>query len=172
MIVRNEQQYRHALDWLQRFEQSVSELDNNEKLKTEPLRWKLHKDSTQSQVNELREEIAEYERLLNCDTRQPIVIKVESLTKLPEALIKARIAAKMSQAELAQILDLDEERIQQYEETDYQCASFVELLEVSTALGIEFEMAAIRVDFAEIAMNQKSAEKWRSEKIHQASQIS
>jgi hypothetical protein len=34
---------------LQRFEQSIAELDNNEQLKKESERWKLHQDSYQSQ---------------------------------------------------------------------------------------------------------------------------
>jgi ribosome-binding protein aMBF1 (putative translation factor) len=166
MMVKNEQQYQHALDWLRQFEQSVSEFDNNENLKADPLRWNLHKDSSQSQVDELKEEISEYERLLNCDRRQPMKIKVESLTKLPDVLVKARIAARMSQKELAQILGIDEERVKNYEDSDYQCASFVELLEVSTALGIEFEVAVVRVDFEEIEMSKKTAEKWQKKTIN------
>lgn len=165
-IIKNEQQYQHSLEWLRQFEQSVAELDSNESLKAEPTRWKLHRDSYQSQVNELKEEIAEYEKLINCDNSQPIIIKVESLNKLPDALIKARIAAKISQQELAQILGLDEQRVKQYEDTDYQCASFGEILEVSTVLGVEFEAAVIRIDLEEIEAGKQSAEKWRKEKIN------
>ncbi|MBW4492982.1 MAG: helix-turn-helix domain-containing protein [Oscillatoria princeps RMCB-10] len=171
-MIKNEQQYQHSLEWLQRFEKSVAELDSNESLKADPTRWKLHRDSYQSQVDELKEEIYEYERLVNCDKSQPILIKVESLNKLPDALIKARIAAKISQQELAQILGIDEQRVKQYEDTDYQCASFVEILEVSTVLGIEFETAVMRVDFEEIETGKQSAEKWRKEKMNKASKAS
>jgi ribosome-binding protein aMBF1 (putative translation factor) len=128
--------------------------------------WNLYKESNQSQVDELKEEISEYERLLNCDRRQPMKIKVESLTRLPDVLVKARIAARMSQKELAQMLGIDEERVKNYEDSDYQCASFVELLEVSTALGIEFEVAVVRVDFEEIEMSKKTAEKWRQKTMN------
>jgi hypothetical protein len=48
------------------------------------------------------------------------------------------------------LLGIDEQRVKQYEDTDYQCASFVEILEVSTALGLELETAVMRVDFEEI----------------------
>ncbi len=88
MMIKNSQQYQNSLDWLQRFEQSIAELDNNEQLKAEPERWKLHRDSYQSQVDELKLEIAEYERLINCDTSKPLKIKVDSLNRLPNALIK------------------------------------------------------------------------------------
>ena len=119
-------------------------------------------------MDELKEEIAEYEKMVNCDNSQPIQIKVESLNKLPDALIKARIAAKISQKGLADLLGIDEQRVKQYEDTDYQCASFVEILEVSTALGLELETAVMRVDFEEIETVKRSAEKWRKGKMHMA----
>jgi len=171
-MIKNEQQYHYSLDWLRRFEQSVAELDSNENLKAEPVRWQLHRDSYQSQVNELKEEIAEYERLLNCDDSQPIKIKVESLNKLPDALIKARMAAKMSQEELADLLGIDQQRVQEYEDTDYQCASFVEILEVSTALGVKLETAVMQVDFEEIEAVKQSVEKWRKKKMNIATKTS
>jgi DNA-binding XRE family transcriptional regulator len=171
-MIKNNQQYQHSLDWLQRFEQSVAELDSNENLKAEPVRWQLHRDSYQSQVNQLKEEIAEYERLMNCDQDQPIQIKVESLNKLPDALIKARIASKMSQDELADLLGIDQQQVQQYEDTDYQCASFVEILQVSTALGVEFETAVMRVDFEELEAVKQSVKKWRNKKMNMATKTS
>ncbi|WP_325316014.1 hypothetical protein [Microcoleus sp. PH2017_28_MFU_U_A] len=104
--------------------------------------------------------------------RQPISIKIESLNKLPDALIKARIAAQIGQQELAQILGIEERRVREYEDTDYQCASFVELLEVSTVLGVEFEIAVIKVDFEEIEAVKQSARKWRKEKVNLTVQAS
>jgi DNA-directed RNA polymerase specialized sigma subunit len=62
-------------------------------------------------LDKLHEEIAEYEQLTNCDKKQKIKIKVENFNKLPDVLIKARIAAKMSQKELADILGISEERM-------------------------------------------------------------
>ncbi len=171
-MIKNDQQYQHSLDWLRRFEQSVAELDSNDSLKAEPVRWQLHRDSYQSQVNELKEEIAEYEKLINCDKNQPIKIKVESLNKLPDALVKARIAAQMSQDELADLLGIEQQRVQQCEDTDYQCASFVEILEVSTALGVEFETAVMRVDFEEIEAVKQSVEKWRNKNMNMATKTS
>ena len=172
MMIKTEQQYQHSLAWLRRFEQSVAELDSNESLKADKTRWKLHRDSYQSQIEELKSEIAEYERLVNWNNSQSIQIQVTSLNKLPDTLIKARIAAKISQLELAHILGIDEQRVKQYEDTDYQCASFVEILEVSTALGVEFETAVMRVDFEEIEAVKQSVEKWRKEKMNMATKVS
>jgi DNA-binding XRE family transcriptional regulator len=140
-------------------------LDQDEELKKkDPDGWQLSRDVKQSHLMALQTEIAEYERLINCDNCQPIQIKVESINKLPDALIKARIAAKISQQELAQILGIEEQRVKQYEDSDYQCASFLEILEVSTVLGVEFEGAVMRVDFEEIEAVKQTEEKWRKEK--------
>ncbi|WP_235006755.1 helix-turn-helix domain-containing protein [Calothrix rhizosoleniae] len=105
-------------------------------LKTKPKRCQLHRDSYQIQVDDLKEQIIEYERLINCDTSTPFKIQINSLNKLPDVLIKARIAANISQQELADILGIDEQIVKEYEDTDYQSASFGEILEVSTALGV------------------------------------
>jgi hypothetical protein len=41
-MIRNEQQYNSTKEWLQKFEQSVAEIENNESLREELLRWKMH----------------------------------------------------------------------------------------------------------------------------------
>jgi len=56
--------------------------------------------------------------------------------------------------------------------SSYQCASFVEILEVSTVLGVEFEMAVMRVDFEEIEAVKQSAEKWGKEKVSMTAKTS
>ncbi len=165
-MIKNDQQYQQSLDWLQRFEQSVAELDSNESLKVDAKRWQIHRDSYQSQVDKLKEEITEYERLINCATSKPLKLKVDSLNKLPDSLIKARVAAKISQKELADRLGVDEEQVKDYEYTNYQSASFVEILEISTVLGVEFENAVVLVDFEEIDSVKRTIQKWDKERVH------
>ncbi|MFB2836250.1 helix-turn-helix domain-containing protein [Floridanema evergladense] len=165
-MIKNEKQYEYSQECARRFEYSIKSLEQDEELKKkDPEGWQLSRDVKQSHLIALQAEIAEYERLINCNKSQPIQITVESLNKLPDALIKARIAAKMSKQELAEILGIEEQRVKQYEETDYQCASFVEILEVSTVLGVEFATAVVQVDFEEIEAAKQSAEKWRKEKV-------
>lgn len=165
-MIKNQNQYEYSQECARRFEDAIRALDQDESLKKQdPDGWQLSRDVKQSHLMALQAEICEYERLMNCHQNQPIKIQVESLNKLPDALIKARIAAKMSQQELAEILGLEADRVRQYEDSDYQCASFIEILEVSTALGVEFETAIVRVDFAEIEAVKQSAEKWRQEKV-------
>lgn len=139
MMIKNEQQYRQTQYWLQKFEQSLAELDNNESLKAEELRWKIHSDSYQSQVDELKEQIREYETLTNYDCHTPLVLKLDSINHLPQLLIKARIAAKLSQKELADLAGLTEKQIQLYEDKDYQNASFLDVMALIDALDIKIK---------------------------------
>jgi DNA-binding XRE family transcriptional regulator len=172
IVIKSELEYQVSQEWVEKFEKSIAAMEKDENSKkNDPPRWQMNRGALQCHLDKLQEEIAEYERLINCDKSQPISIKVESINKLPDALIKARIAAKISQQELAQILGIEEPRVKQYEDTDYQCASFVEILEVSTVLGVEFETAVMRVDFEEIEAVKQSAEKWRKEKVSRATKI-
>ncbi|MDF5731109.1 MAG: helix-turn-helix transcriptional regulator [Rhizonema sp. PD38] len=84
----------------------------------------MHRDSYQSQVDELKEQIAEYEALVNHDYHEPIVLKINDINHLPQLLIKARMAAKLSQKELADLAGLTESQIKLYEDKDYESASF------------------------------------------------
>lgn len=145
MMIKNDQQLRHTKEWLERFEQSVAELDNNESLKAEPTRWKLHRDSYQSQVDELKEQIAEYEALVNHDCNEPIVLKIDDINHLPQLLIKARMAAKLSQKELADLAGLTEEQIKLYEDKDYENASFLDVLAVFDAMDIKIQRSEFLV---------------------------
>ena len=172
-MIKNEKQYEYSQECARKFQYSIKALEQDEEFKKkDPEGWQLSCDVKQSHLMALQAEIAEYERLINCDQSQPIEIKVESINKLPDALIKARIAAQISQQELAQILEIEEQRVRQYEDTDYQCASFVEILEVSTVLGVEFETAVMQVDFEEIEAVKQSAEKWRKEKVSMTAKTS
>lgn len=172
-MIKDELEYQVTQEWIDKFKNSLTLMDKDEESKrNDPQRWQLNRSALQCHLDKLNIEIAEYERLVNCDRTHPIQIQVENLNKLPDALIKARIAAKMTQKELAEILDIDEQQIEEYEKTDYQNASFGELLEVSAALGVEFTTAIMKVDFAEIEEGKKISEKWRKNKQKKTTQTS
>lgn len=165
-MIKNERQYEYTQELAKRCEHTLANYDaQDEEVKNNDPWWSAMRESIQSHLDAFRAEITDYERLLKCDRTQHISLKVESINKLPDALIKARIAAQINQQELAQILGIEEGRVKQYEDTDYQCASFVEILEVCTVLAVEFEIAVVRVDFEEIEAVKQSAEKWRKGKI-------
>lgn len=59
---------------------------------------------------------------------------VDSFDELPQALVKARIALRLSQKDLADRPGMKEQQIQRYESTDYQSASMSRLLDDVQAL--------------------------------------
>ena len=88
-------------------------------------------------VDKLNSEIAEYERLTSHDRHQPILLKLEDIDDFAKILIKARMAAKLTQKELAALSGLTEEQIGRYEDNDYQDASFLDVLSVISDLEID-----------------------------------
>jgi HTH-type transcriptional regulator/antitoxin HigA len=90
-------------------------------------------DALKSQIEDIEAEIAEYDRLRS---GQVAFSKTYALEELPRVLVQARIAAGMSQTDLAEKLDLKPQQIQRYEATEYKGASLARLIEVSRALGV------------------------------------
>lgn len=94
------------------------------------------RDALASQLESLNEEIAEYERLRKTRRKQ---IDLDIVSDLPQALIRARIAAGISQRELATRLGLKEQQIQRYEATQYASASLSRVIEVAQAIASNAE---------------------------------
>jgi AcrR family transcriptional regulator len=68
--------------------------------------------------------------------RNPKTIELDSLDALPRVLIQARIAAGLTQEDLAARLGVKPQQIQRYEASDYQAASFARLREIARLLGL------------------------------------
>ena len=86
-----------------------------------------------SQMSDLREEVTEYELLRN---GKPTTIESSSLAGLADALIKARIARGLTQANLSEALGVAEQQIQRYESSRYATASLARLCDVAEALNV------------------------------------
>jgi len=69
-------------------------------------------------------------------------VALASLDELPRTLIRARIAAGLTQEELAARLGLKPQQIQRYEATDYHSASMQRMSEVLRALGVRLRHPA------------------------------
>lgn len=93
-------------------------------------------DSLKSELAILREQLDRYEALKAGKVRSR---KARSLRELPHLLIEGRIAAGLTQRELAGRLNLPEQQVQRYEATLYAGASLDRLQEVADALGLEIE---------------------------------
>ena len=85
-------------------------------------------------IGELEQEIAEYDRLKSGQITQ---FPIESLRDLPRVAIEARIAAGLTQKELAEKIGVHEQQIQRYEANNYHAVGFDRLQEVMSALDIK-----------------------------------
>jgi len=132
-VIANERQYRITKAEAERFEQAIAQgdgaLDN-----LDPRLRQAMREGLKSQLDELREQVAEYEALRS---GKVAILEVEGLRDLPEALIRARIASGFTQKQLAQRVGLKEQQIQRYEATRYKGVSLERIQEVTEALGVK-----------------------------------
>lgn len=132
-MIRNEKQYRITKAEAKKFEEALESFDVRPKAHpgVAPRLIRAMKEAMASELEILQEQIKEYERL---QRRGRSKIKVAELQSLPTELIRARIAAGLTQAELAKRLGLKAQQIQKYESNDYAMTSFSRLLEIAQVL--------------------------------------
>ena len=87
-------------------------------------------------IDELDEQIAQYEKLRRGEVRVRVFT---SLAGIALALIEARIAARLSQKELAKLLQVPEQQVQRYESTNYSGVSLERLQEIADVLQVGVE---------------------------------
>jgi len=139
-MIKNEKQYRITTAQARRFEAAVAELDRQERpANIAPRLWQAQRDAALSQLHDLRQQIDAYERLHVCKAKELVLENVEDL---PKTLIRARIAAGMTQEGLAHRLGLKTQQIQRYEATEYESASFARIRKVVQALGLRMPKPA------------------------------
>ena len=147
-MIKNERQYRITKAQIAKFSgalDSLLEQDQNDQ-SVHPLLRKAEREALESQRSELCVLVEEYEAL---KAGEYSVLEVNSFEELPQALIKARISAGLTQKDLAQRLELKPQQIQRYEDTEYASVSLTRLVEVCKALGIQVQN--------EILLHQKSS---------------
>lgn len=131
-MIANERQYRITKTEVLRFAHAVAAADE-EGSHLHPILQKAMRDGLESQLQELREQLAEYEALRNGQIDR---VELDSLAGIPALLIRARIAAGLSQKTLAERLGLKEQQIQRYEASGYGGANLDRIQAVATALGV------------------------------------
>lgn len=90
-------------------------------------------DAIKSQIATLEAELSHYDLLRSGEIT---FAKVHSLENLPSVLVQARIAAGLSQTDLAERLGMKAQQIQRYEASDYSGASLDRLIDVCEALNV------------------------------------
>jgi len=133
-VIKNEKQYRITKAQVRRFQEAIAELAGQQRPANVSARlWEAQRRAAQSQMEELQEQVEAYERLQLGKSKHVVLEAVEDL---PKALIRARIAAGMTQESLARRLGVKPQQVQRYEATEYESASFARILKVVQALGL------------------------------------
>lgn len=98
-----------------------------------PKALKAMRAGTQSQLEELEEQLAEYDALRSGELT---TIELGSLVDIGPALVKLRIARRLTHKALAERMNLAEQQIQRYEATGYAGVSIERLQAVVDALSV------------------------------------
>lgn len=131
-MITNERQYRITKTEIERFEKSLSQPAGQEEDLHPELQLAM-REGIESQLQELREEIEEYDALRSGKVTS---FEFNTLADVPIGLIKVRIARGLTQKQLADSLNLKEQQIQRYESTLYEGAGLTRIQEVADFLGI------------------------------------
>lgn len=132
-MIKNEKEYRVTKAAAQNFQAALTNFDERPQAHPgiDPRFIPKMRESMESELEILSEDLKTYEQLRR---RRRNRLKVAELRSLPLELIRARISAGLSEAELAKRLGLKPQQIQRYEEHDYETASFARILEIAQAL--------------------------------------
>ena len=131
-MITTEHQFRITKGEIKRFEEALSKVGEQNK-DLHPKLQTAMRESLDSQLQELCEQVAEYEALRDGKITS---LEFDSLAGVPIGLIKARIAKGLTQKELAESLDLKEQQIQRYEATLYEGAGLDRIQQVANVLGM------------------------------------
>ncbi len=126
-MIQNELQYRVTKTRLREFQETQNNLEQDG-IKGKAL--EVRRKAVASMIAELSLSLEAFQ----ATKTQGIPNTLLSLEQIPDDLIKARIAAGLTQASLAKTLHLKPQQIQRYEATKYASASLARVLEVARVL--------------------------------------
>lgn len=132
-MIKNQKQASLTREKIKDLKKAKEEFENKEN--NNSIKYDLGVKSFESLIADLENQLNEYEGFVkgNFHCFQP-----KSLQEIPKVLIGARLAQKMSQKELAELIGVKEQQIQRYESLDYETASWPRIFEISIALGLKF----------------------------------
>lgn len=133
-MITNERQYRITNAALERLEENLAAQDARDRSPQVDARIHLAmREGIASEAEELRAQLRHYEQLRDGHITER---EITSLRELPSALIEARIAARLTQRDLAARVGVAEQQIQRWEANDYAGVNLERLQNVADALAI------------------------------------
>lgn len=136
MTIKNLHQRKITAARLAEFVDKLAVLEATEPAdESEAVGLKLTIAQTRAYITEFTEDLADFDGLEGADT-----IAVDSVAALGPALIRARVAAGLTQSQLAERAGLQTAAITRYEANDYQSAKLPRLATIANAL--DFDLSA------------------------------
>jgi transcriptional regulator with XRE-family HTH domain len=135
-MIKNDRQFRIVKARSDRLGRLAAELRAKADAKPEDKRLRFELRAVSGELTRMQEELSEYTSLKAGQTE---VGEARTIGDIPRLLIRARIAAGLSQADLARRLGLKEQQIQRYESSDYEGASLGRLIEIGRALQVRLD---------------------------------
>lgn len=134
-MITNERQYRIANAELKRFDEALAaQVAAGPTPDVDPRIHQALQDATVSERDELRAQLTRYDDLRSGRVAQRTL---HSLRELPIALIEARIAARLTQRELAEQLGVPEQQVQRWEANSYSGVGIERLQGIADALKLD-----------------------------------
>lgn len=132
-MIKNDREYRLTRAEARRFAAVLDDLRRRRAASGEdPNLLPLQVSAVQGQLDSLQLELGDYEDLREGKAAPPDLSVYQDL---PAALIRARIAAGLSQRELANRLGVPEQQVQRYEANEYASTSWGRLRDVMSVLS-------------------------------------
>ncbi len=143
-MITNELEYKISKSEVAKFDEALKQLEQNQ-AGEESWKIELQRDAMQSQLDDLKQQVADYEALRGSAQKGYLTLELESLSDLPQTLIRARIAKGWTQTNLAEHLGVRVQQVQNDEATLYQSANFARLSRIADVLGLEVKEAIVAV---------------------------
>ena len=154
-MITNARQYaitKKALDDLKGSLSALRDLDSAAN-GIDPVITDAHRRSLTLQIEDLSEQIFDYERLAS---GSPESIDLASFDDIGPRLIAARIANGWSQRDLASRLGMKEQQVQRYEKERFASASLDRIIDISRVLGVRLHGKLQREDSGQAIKSIKS----------------
>ncbi len=131
-MIANEREYRITKAAAKKFAEALKNFDERPSAHrgAHPRLIRAEKEGIASQLATLRRELREYERLRSGRVR----ISLREVEQLPQKLVRARIAAGLTQEALAEKLGLKRQQIQRYEASEYATASLATVRQIAQVI--------------------------------------
>jgi transcriptional regulator with XRE-family HTH domain len=134
-MIKNQRQYNVTKKNASLFEEALARVSSEPApAEIDPVIHAAKISGIESMLQTLKDEMAEYDALLQGDVE---TISLSSLEELPAGLIKARIARKLTQKDLASLVGVKPQQIQRWEIEDYEKVGFGNLVEIARALELD-----------------------------------